>query len=99
MLQNCLAINPDSPLFIQLDQMSQESHNALSELQSQLEEYKERSRREITDSQKHAKDRNAEVEKMQYNLGRLQDEVRERDCVVLFLSSVARLVFHPQNAE
>ncbi|XP_072840271.2 cingulin isoform X2 [Pogona vitticeps] len=59
----------------ELDQMSQESHNSLSELQSQLEEYKERSRREITDSQKQAKDRNAEVEKMQYNLGRLQDEV------------------------
>ncbi|KAF7238322.1 Cingulin [Varanus komodoensis] len=59
----------------ELDKMSAESHNALSELQSQLEEYKEKSRREITDSQKQAKDRNAEVEKMQYNLGRLQDEV------------------------
>ncbi|XP_060614069.2 cingulin [Anolis sagrei] len=59
----------------ELDQMAQESHGALSSLQSQLEEYKERSRKEITDTQKQAKDRNAEVEKMQYNLGRLQDEV------------------------
>ncbi|KAL8184749.1 UNVERIFIED_CONTAM: hypothetical protein K2H54_027075 [Gekko kuhli] len=59
----------------ELDQMTEESHRALSALQSQLEEYKEKSRREITDSQKHAKDRNAEVEKMQYNVGRLQDEV------------------------
>ncbi|XP_053134205.1 cingulin isoform X2 [Hemicordylus capensis] len=59
----------------ELDQMAEESHSALSALQSQLEEYKEKSRKEITDSQKQAKDRNAEVEKMQYNLGRLQDEV------------------------
>nr|XP_034953772.1 cingulin [Zootoca vivipara]XP_034953773.1 cingulin [Zootoca vivipara]XP_034953774.1 cingulin [Zootoca vivipara] len=59
----------------ELDQMAQESHSALSKLQTQLEEYKEKSRKEITDSQKQAKDRNTEVEKMQYNLGRLQDEV------------------------
>ncbi|CAI5798578.1 cingulin isoform X2 [Podarcis lilfordi] len=59
----------------ELDQMAQESHSALSKLQSQLEEYKEKSRKEITDSQKQAKERNTEVEKMQYNLGRLQDEV------------------------
>nr|XP_056708718.1 cingulin [Euleptes europaea] len=59
----------------ELDQMTEESHRALSTLQSQLEEYKEKSRKEITDSQKQAKDRNAEVEKMQYNVGRLQDEV------------------------
>lgn len=55
--------------------MAEESHTAMAELQAQLEEYKDRSRKEITDSQKQAKDRNAEVEKMQYNLGRLQDEV------------------------
>ncbi|XP_028564808.2 cingulin [Podarcis muralis] len=59
----------------ELDQMAQESHSALSKLQTQLEEYKEKSRKEITDSQKQAKERNTEVEKMQYNLGRLQDEV------------------------
>ncbi|XP_062821351.1 cingulin isoform X2 [Anolis carolinensis] len=64
-----------SKLTKELDQMAQESHGALSSLQSQLEEYKERSRKEITDTQKQAKDRNTEVEKMQYNLGRLQDEV------------------------
>lgn len=61
---------------LQLDQMAEESHSALADLQAQLEEYKDKSRKEITDSQKQAKDRNAEVEKMQYNLGRLQDEVR-----------------------
>ncbi|XP_060113236.1 cingulin [Heteronotia binoei] len=59
----------------ELDQMTEESHRTLSVLQSQLEDYKEKSRKEITDSQKQAKDRNTEVEKMQYNVGRLQDEV------------------------
>ncbi|XP_025022232.1 cingulin [Python bivittatus] len=59
----------------ELKQMADESHQALSDLQSQLEDYKEKSRKEISDSQKHAKDRNVEVEKMQHQMGRLQDEV------------------------
>lgn len=59
----------------ELDQMSQASHSSLATLQSQLEEYKERSRKEITDSQKQAKDRTAELEKMQFAMGRLQDEI------------------------
>ncbi|XP_034612314.1 cingulin isoform X2 [Trachemys scripta elegans] len=59
----------------ELDQMAQESHRSLAMLQSQLEEYKEKSRKEIADSQKQAKDRSAEVEKMQFTMGRLQDEI------------------------
>uniref|UniRef100_A0A8C8VHG3 Cingulin n=1 Tax=Pelusios castaneus TaxID=367368 RepID=A0A8C8VHG3_9SAUR len=59
----------------ELDQMAQESHSSLALLQLQLEEYKEKSRKEITDSQKQAKDRSAEVEKMQFTVGRLQDEI------------------------
>ncbi|XP_032623864.1 cingulin [Chelonoidis abingdonii] len=59
----------------ELDQMAQESHSSLAMLQSQLEEYKEKSRKEIADSQKQAKDRSAEVEKMQFTMGRLQDEI------------------------
>uniref|UniRef100_A0A8D0G6G6 Cingulin n=1 Tax=Sphenodon punctatus TaxID=8508 RepID=A0A8D0G6G6_SPHPU len=59
----------------ELDQMAEESHSSLSLLQSQLEEYKEKSRKEITDAQKQAKDRNTEVEKTQFNMGRLQDEI------------------------
>lgn len=55
--------------------MTVESQSSLAELQSQLEELKEKSRRELTDSQKMAKDRGAEVEKVQQNLGKLQDEV------------------------
>ncbi|XP_065430531.1 cingulin isoform X2 [Chrysemys picta bellii] len=59
----------------ELDQMAQESHRSLAMLQSQLEEYKEKSRKEIADSQKQAKDRSAELEKMQFTMGRLQDEI------------------------
>ncbi|NXS94967.1 CING protein, partial [Jacana jacana] len=59
----------------ELEQMSEESHSSLAALRSQLEEFKEKSRKEITDSQKQAKDRGAEVEKMQFSVGRLQDEV------------------------
>ncbi|NXT51162.1 CING protein, partial [Pluvianellus socialis] len=59
----------------ELEQMTEESHSSLAALKSQLEEFKEKSRKEITDSQKQAKDRGAEVEKMQFSMGRLQDEV------------------------
>uniref|UniRef100_A0A8C3SGI8 Cingulin n=2 Tax=Chelydra serpentina TaxID=8475 RepID=A0A8C3SGI8_CHESE len=59
----------------ELDQMAQESHSSLAVLQAQLEEYKEKSRKEIADSQKQAKDRSAEAEKSQFTMGRLQDEV------------------------
>lgn len=65
--------------------MTAESQSSLTVLKSQLEEFKEKSRKEITDSQKQAKDRGAEVEKMQFSMGRLQDEVwamGERWCVV-----------------
>ncbi|KAM8794370.1 cingulin [Eudromia elegans] len=59
----------------ELEQMTEESQSSLAVLKSQLEEFKEKSRKEITDSQKQAKDRGAEVEKMQFIMGRLQDEV------------------------
>ncbi|XP_032060231.1 cingulin [Aythya fuligula] len=59
----------------ELEQMAEESNSSLAVLKSQLEEFKEKSRKEITDSQKQAKDRGAEVEKMQFSMGRLQDEV------------------------
>ncbi|KAM6112679.1 cingulin [Phoenicopterus ruber ruber] len=59
----------------ELEQMTEESHSSLAALKLQLEEFKEKSRKEITDSQKQAKDRGAEVEKMQFSVERLQDEV------------------------
>ncbi|KAJ1080772.1 hypothetical protein NDU88_000963 [Pleurodeles waltl] len=60
----------------ELDQMADESRNSLASLQAQLEEYKEKSRKEITESQKHAKDRTAEVERIQFSTTRLQEEVQ-----------------------
>ncbi|KYO19695.1 cingulin-like [Alligator mississippiensis] len=59
----------------ELEQMAEESHHSLALLQSQLEDYKEKSRKELGDSQKQAKDRGAELEKAQFSLARLQDEV------------------------
>ncbi|NXE16201.1 CING protein, partial [Lophotis ruficrista] len=59
----------------ELERMTEESQSSLAALKSQLEEFKEKSRKEIADSQKQAKDRGAEVEKMQFSVGRLQDEV------------------------
>ncbi|KAM9252070.1 cingulin [Cariama cristata] len=59
----------------ELERMTEDSHSSLAVLKSQLEEFKEKSRKEIMDSQKQAKDRGAEVEKMQFGMGRLQDEV------------------------
>lgn len=78
--------------------MAEESNSSLAVLKSQLEEFKEKSRKEITDSQKQAKDRGAEVEKMQFSMGRLQDEVRRGPaaagplCSLCSLSSLSSLV-------
>ncbi|KAL7977994.1 hypothetical protein Chor_004981 [Crotalus horridus] len=66
----------------ELKQMAEESHQALSDLQSQLEDYKEKSRKEISDSHKQAKDRNVEMEKMQYELGRSQDEAERENALL-----------------
>lgn len=74
--------------------MTEESNSSLAVLKSQLEEFKEKSRKEITDSQKQAKDRGAEVEKMQFSMGRLQDEVRQGLAAAGPLSSLSSLVPH-----
>ncbi|XP_069506585.1 cingulin isoform X2 [Ambystoma mexicanum] len=60
----------------ELDHMADESRSSLSGLQAQLEEYKEKSRKEISESQKQAKERTAEAERVQFNVGRLQEEVQ-----------------------
>ncbi|XP_066464967.1 cingulin isoform X2 [Eleutherodactylus coqui] len=60
----------------QLDDMSNESRDSLVMLQAQLEEYKEKSRKEINDSQKQAKEKVAEAERLQINASRLQEEVQ-----------------------
>ncbi|XP_015271512.1 PREDICTED: cingulin [Gekko japonicus] len=63
----------------ELDQMTEESHRALSALQSQLEEYKEKSRKEITDSLK----RVAAVAQVMRLKQALQDSQAERENAVL----------------
>ncbi|KAI6073103.1 Cingulin isoform X3 [Aix galericulata] len=78
----------------ELEQMAEESNSSLAVLKSQLEEFKEKSRKEITDSQKQAKDRGAEVEKMQFSMGRLQDEVRRGPVAAGPLSSLSSLISH-----
>ncbi|XP_075464155.1 cingulin isoform X2 [Ascaphus truei] len=59
----------------EFDHMSDESRGSLTILQTQLEEYKEKSRREIGEAQKQAKERSAEAEKLQVTVSRLQEEV------------------------
>uniref|UniRef100_A0A8C5R2Z2 Cingulin n=1 Tax=Leptobrachium leishanense TaxID=445787 RepID=A0A8C5R2Z2_9ANUR len=61
----------------ELDDMSSESRGSLQLLHTQLEEYKEKSRREITEAQKQAKEKTSEVEKIQVNATRLQEEVQK----------------------
>ncbi|XP_068108555.1 cingulin isoform X1 [Hyperolius riggenbachi] len=60
----------------ELDNMSSESRDSLQILQLQLEEYKEKSRREITESQKQSKEKTAEAERLQGTIIRLQEEVQ-----------------------
>ncbi|XP_063296216.1 cingulin isoform X2 [Pelobates fuscus] len=61
----------------ELDTMSTESRGSLQVLQAQLEEYKEKSRKEISEAQKQAKEKSAEVERVQINTTRLQEEVQK----------------------
>ncbi|XP_053560004.1 cingulin isoform X2 [Bombina bombina] len=61
----------------ELDNMSSESRYSLQMLQNQLEEYKEKSRREISEAQKQAKERLEEAEKTQFSTVRLQEEIQK----------------------
>lgn len=60
----------------ELDQMADESRSSLADLQAQLEDYKEKSRKENTESQKQARERAGEAERVQLNVTRLQEEVQ-----------------------
>lgn len=65
--------------------MSNESRGSLEMLQTQLEEYKEKSRKEVNESQREAKERAGEAERLQLNLNRMQEEVGSREQRRLFL--------------
>ncbi|KAG9355305.1 hypothetical protein JZ751_000143 [Albula glossodonta] len=59
----------------EMDQLSTESRQAVQGLQGQLEEYRERSRRELQDAQRQGKDRLGELQRAQATLRSLQEEV------------------------
>ena len=54
-----------------------DSRQSVQTLQSQLEEFRDRSRRELQDTQRLSKDRLAELQRTQNNLKTTQEEVRE----------------------
>ncbi|XP_043936571.1 cingulin [Protopterus annectens] len=58
----------------ELDQMTDESRSSLSLLQSQLEEYKEKSRRDILELQRQNKEKTLELEKTGLTIKRVQEE-------------------------
>ncbi|XP_045151639.1 cingulin isoform X2 [Echinops telfairi] len=60
----------------ELEQIGGDSKQALHQLQAQLEDYKEKARREVADAQRQAKDWASEVEKASGGLSRLQEEVQ-----------------------
>ncbi|XP_012623049.1 cingulin [Microcebus murinus] len=60
----------------ELEQIGDNSKEALQQLQAQLEDYKEKARREVADAQRQAKDWASEVEKTSGGLSRLQDEIQ-----------------------
>ncbi|KPP63289.1 hypothetical protein Z043_118464, partial [Scleropages formosus] len=58
-----------------VEQMSQESRQAVMAVQAQLDEHKERSRRDLVEAQRQAKDRLAELQRGQASIKSLQEEV------------------------
>ncbi|XP_058516249.1 cingulin [Ochotona princeps] len=60
----------------ELEQIGEDSKQALQQLQTQLEDYKEKARREVADAHRQAKDWASEAEKTSGGLSRLQDETQ-----------------------
>ncbi|XP_058165622.1 cingulin [Dasypus novemcinctus] len=61
----------------ELNQISGDSKQALQQLQAQLEDYKEKARREVADAQRQTKEWASESEKTSGELSRLQDETQK----------------------
>ncbi|KAL6461166.1 hypothetical protein MHYP_G00311320 [Metynnis hypsauchen] len=59
----------------EMEMMMGDSRQSVQMLQSQLDEYRDRSRRELQDTQRVSKDRLAELQRMQNNLKTTQEEV------------------------
>ena len=58
-----------------MSEMVEVSRTSTLELQNQLDEYKEKNRRELADLQRQLKEKNLEVEKSHLTTMRMQDEV------------------------
>jgi len=58
-----------------MSEMVEVSRTSALELHNQLDEYKEKSRRELADMQRQLKEKNLEVEKSRLTTMRMQDEV------------------------
>ena len=59
-----------------MELMMGDSRQSVASLQSQLEEYRDRSRKDLQEAQRNSKDRLAELQRAQGNLKAQQDEVR-----------------------
>ncbi|NXJ75463.1 CGNL1 protein, partial [Trogon melanurus] len=60
----------------EMSEMVEVSKTSTLELQNQLDEYKEKNRRELADVQRQLKEKNLEVEKSRLTTMRMQDEIR-----------------------
>lgn len=58
------------------------SRRSTLELQNQLDEYKEKNRRELAEMQRQLKDKNLELEKARLAALKLQEEVIHPNCLV-----------------
>lgn len=63
--------------FYQMEAMMGDSRQSVQVLQSQLDEFKDRSRRELQDAQRLSKDRLIELQRAQALLKTTQEEVRQ----------------------
>lgn len=62
----------------------EDSHQSVAALQSQLDDYRERSRKDLQEAQRNNKDRLVELQRAQNNLKAQQEEVRtEEGCRIL----------------
>lgn len=64
--------------FCKMEVMMGESRQSVATLQTQLDDYRERSRKDLQEAQRNSKDRLAELQKAQSTLKVQQDEVRTR---------------------
>lgn len=63
------------PSLWQMEMMMGDSRQSVAVLQSQLDDYKERSRKDLQEAQRNSKDRLVELQRAQNNLKAQQEEV------------------------